>query len=159
MRDYNKIYNSFEKNDKFWDESIFYTIYKDNEEKRLLVRGYTFRYDAGRMFEEWGYFKVDNSYRYKVDIKLSDLLEWNDIDYGMSKYKKEHNYPEDLINYIVDNLLEDDDVNACYSNPEDAFICANDLVKGDDNKGSKLLHFREIQLDTPCGNYFGIGII
>ena len=153
MRDYNKIYKSFSKNDKFWDDAVFYTIYKENEEKRLLIRGFTFRFDAGRSFEEWGYCKVNSSYQYKIDIKLSDALEWNDINYGIEKYKDENNYPSNLVDYTVNHLC------LYYTNPEDAFICANDLVKGDDDRGSKLLHLREIQLDTPCGNYFGVGII
>lgn len=147
----NKIYYEFEKNDRWWDEAIFYTVYIDeNRIKRFFLRGLTGRIEIDEPYKGWGY---KNLARLKIDVPLHEILEWGDITYGLECYKKSRN-----IYYQLDSFdyYEECDIDHF---PEYAYEFANKMVKGNDNKGSKKLHLVELNEDTPCGNYFGIGII
>ena len=154
-----KIYKEFKKDDPLWDQLIFYTIYTKDNKKYLKTRGWTFRYDADRSFEEWGYYMPRDKYN-MIDEELDKLLEWNDIDYGIYQYKKENNLPEDLILDSIPGTWNNEFYFIRdYGNPEMAFNAANKMVLGEDEKGSKHLDLVKITKNTPNGNYFGIGII
>lgn len=154
-----KVYKEFQKNNPLWDQLIFYTIYTKDNKKRLKTRGWTFRYNANRSFEEWGYYMPHNKIN-MIDEELDKLLEWNDIDYGIYQYKKEKNLPEDLIfNSIPGTWSDGFYFVRDYGDPEMAFNAANKMVLGDDGKGSRHLDLVKITKDTPVGNYFGIGMI
>ena len=159
MQDHNKIYKQFNKEDNFWDRLIFYTIYQKDNKKFLRTRGWTFRYDANRSFDEWGYYLPLHKSN-MIDEELNKLLEWNDITYGIYQYKKEKNLPDDLILESIPGSWDDNDRFIVeYGDPADAFRAANKMVLGEDGKGSKFLDLCKVRRDTPCGNYFGVGIL
>lgn len=131
-----KAITEFKKSDK-WDELTFFSIYEKNGEKWLRIVGKTERIDDGFSWKCWAGYRCSCDYQ----APISELLEWGDIEYGLSLLKQRINY-------------YDEDYRNAYPEPDLAYLNANLMVKGNDGKGSKHLHLIEVTKDTPCGNYY-----
>lgn len=155
MRDYNRIYKKFEKNDRIWEDIIFYKIYKENNIKRLRLKALTYTFQGNRSFRERYFHSLETFPRQIIDEELNKLLEWGDIDYGLYEYKKKKNISDKIQVYLIEQSEEEE----LQGDFQQTYNFVNKMILGEDNKGSKRLDLCEITLDTPCGSYFGIGII
>lgn len=155
MRDYNKIYKKFEKNDRIWGDIIFYKIYKEDNIKRLRLKAFTYTFQGNRPFKERDFHSLEIFPRQIIDEELSKLLEWGDIDYGLYEYKKKKHITEGIRVYLIEQSEEEE----LQGDFQQTYDFVNKMILGEDGNGSKRLDLWEITLDTPCGNYFGIGII
>lgn len=148
----NKIYKKFQKDDKNWSETIFYTIYNKENIKRIKIRGFTYTFWSTNSYKERDFHRFPDR---KIDEDLNVLLEWGDINYGLSQYKQK--------NHITDNiqieLIENAEANEYLGDIQQTFNFANEMVLGEKGEGSKELDLWDINKDTPCGDYFGNGII
>jgi len=153
--DKNKIYKEFKKDDPIWKDTIFYTIYEKDNVKRLKIIGFTYTYWGVNSYKERDYYVFLPVFNKMIDEELDVLLEWGDINYGLSQHKKSKYMSEN----IITDTIEEAESEGESGNFKQTYEFANRTILGEDKQGSKMLDLFDVKKDTPVGNYFGTGII
>lgn len=127
-------YTKFTPRSKFWDTSMYYRIFEENNIKYFSIIAETDR-EPGELHDGLGWFI--NFYQYDNKIELDKLFDFG-IYYQLEKYQKK--YLSTIKEYEPEEVL---------------FYVNNHLIRKISPEGYEHKYLVKIDENTPCGYYFG----